>query len=345
MFVDYKMVKSRKYVVIRDLRDKVKKEDFQIVEEELPPLKDGEVLIKVEWISVDPYLFVYPYYYGIRAPYDQQGYQVGIVEESKHADYPIGSRVVCHKGWRDYTVINPDTKYEGFGEKTYKLPDIQGLSPSLGVGVLGMPGVTAYYGFLDICKPKAGETVVVTGAAGAVGSIVGQLAKVKGCKVIGFAGSDEKVAWLENNLGFDKAFNYKTVDAAKALKEAAPGGVDCYFDNVGGELSSTIINQMNLFGRVSVCGCISVYGEDFANLPKATIVQPALVFKQMTIEGFHCFRWNDAQWMEAIKELTKLIKTGQIKATEHITEGFNKLPDSFIGMLAGENFGKAVVKV
>lgn len=148
------------------------------------------------------------------------------------------------------------------------LPAFDKLPLSLGVGILGMPGNTAYFGFLEICQPKAGETVVVSGAAGAVGSVVGQIAKLKGCRVIGFAGSDEKCQWLTNELGFDHAINYKKSDHRLALSKAAPNGVDCYFDNVGGELSSTVIQQMNLFGRVSVCGSISSYNGPTDELPK-----------------------------------------------------------------------------
>lgn len=336
------MVKARKYVVKKHFQGVPKRDDYELVEEQLPALKDGEILVKAEYISVDPYLRAYNPFNPV--PYDQFSYQVASVQESKNADYPVGTRVVSHKGWRDYTILSPNVKSAQPGDKVYKLPDLQGLSPSLGVGAVGMPGVTAYFGFLEICKPKAGETVVVTGAAGAVGSIVGQIAKIKGCKVIGFAGSDDKVAWLEKDLGFDKAINYKTADATKALKEAAPKGVDCYFDNVGGELSSIILSQMNLYGRVSVCGSISSYNEDMSKMPKATILQPSLVFKQLKVEGFLVWRW-DGQWDEAFVELVKWIKSGQLKAREHVTEGFDKLFDAFIGMLAGENFGKAVVKV
>ena len=174
---------------------------------------------------------------------------------------------------------------------------MKGLSESLGVGAVGMPGATAYFGFLELCQPKAGETVVVTGAAGAVGSLVGQIAKIKGCKVIGFAGSDEKVQWMEKELGFDKAINYNTADAQVALKAAAPNGVDCYFDNVGGELRSIIIGQMNSRGRVSVCGSISSYNDDPSQMPKASILQPSIVGNQLKIEGFIATRWVH-QWPE-----------------------------------------------
>lgn len=336
------MVKARKYVVKKYFEGEPKRDDFEIVEYELlTQLKDGEILVKSEWISVDPYLRAYNHRSTV--PYDQFSYQVAEVLQSKSPEYPVGCKVVSHKGWCTHAIL--DTKPSGDPtQRIYKLPDLHGLSPSLGVGAIGMPGVTAYFGFLEICKPKAGETVVVTGAAGAVGSLVGQIAKIKGCKVIGFAGSDDKVQWLEKELGFDKAFNYKTVDANAALKEAAPQGVDCYFDNVGGELSSIIMGQMNQFGRVSVCGSISAYNADPTKIPKATILQPSLVFKQLKVEGFMVWRWAD-RWTEALVQLIQWIKSGKIQAREHKTEGFDKIFDAFIGMLAGENSGKAVVKV
>ncbi|CAG9786033.1 unnamed protein product [Diatraea saccharalis] len=329
------MVKARKYVVKNYFQGAPKKTDYEVVEEELPTLKDGEVLTKAEWISVDPYLRAYNPQQ--KVPYDQYSIQVAVIIESKNADYPVGSKVISQKGWVDYSIVNPKTE-----QKFYKLPNLDGLSPSLGVGAVGMTGVTAYYGFLDLCKPKEGETVVVTGAAGAVGSLVGQIAKIKGCRAIGFAGSDDKVKWLEQELGFDKAFNYKTINVAKALKEAAPNGVDCYFDNVGGEISSVIMRQMNLYGRVSVCGSISAYNE-YPKQPKATILQPIIVAKQLKVEGFLVWRWEN--WSTAFTDLVKWIKSGELKAEEHVTEGFDNIFDAFIGMLAGENKGKAVVKV
>ncbi|XP_049869301.1 prostaglandin reductase 1-like [Pectinophora gossypiella] len=334
------MVKARKYVVKNLFQGFPKKSDYEVVETELPPLKHGEILVKTEWVSVDPYLRAYNYL--TPAPYDQFSYQVGVILESKSAQYPVGKRIVSHKGWCDYYVLDTTVEPEFF-DRIYLLPNMQGISPSVAIGAAGMPGITAYFGFLEVCKPKEGETVVVTGAAGAVGSLVGQIAKIKGCKVIGFAGSDAKVQWLEKELGFDKAFNYKTVDAYKALKEAAPKGVDCYFDNVGGEISSIIINQMNEYGRVAVCGSISAYNENPGNVPKASILQPAVVSKQLTISGFVVSRWTD-RWAEGVTQLITWIKEGKLKAREHITEGFDNVFDAFVGMLNGENTGKAVVK-
>ncbi|XP_064072056.1 prostaglandin reductase 1-like [Vanessa tameamea] len=337
------MVKARKYVVKKHFEGVPKREDFEIVEYDLPPIQNGEVLVKTEWVGVDPYQRAYNRRYPV--PYDQFGFQVGVVDDSKDPRYPVGTRIVSHNGWCDYSIINANVQpSNSLLHTVYKAPDLKGLSPSLAVGAVGMPGATAYFGLLELCQPKPGETVVVTGAAGAVGSLVGQIAKIKGCRVIGFAGSDDKVDWLVKDLGFDRAFNYKTADIRKVLKEAAPNGIDCYFDNVGGEISSIIMNQMNNFGRVSVCGSISSYNDDPTKLATAPIVQMDIVMKQLKIEGFLVPRWL-GRWPEAFSELVKWIKSGDIKTKEHVTEGFDKIFDAFVGMLAGENTGKAVVKI
>ncbi|XP_046959917.1 prostaglandin reductase 1-like [Vanessa cardui] len=337
------MVKARKYVVKKYFEGLPKRSDYEIVEYEIPPLKDGEILVKTEWISVDPCLRIYHRVHPL--PYDQFSYQVGIVEQSKDPKYPVGTRIVSNEGWRDYAVIDMAKEAsDNILDAKYKLPDLKGMSPSIAIGTAGMPGISGYFAFLEVCQPKAGETVVVTGAAGAVGSVVGQIAKIKGCKVIGFAGSDDKVEWLEKELGFDKAINYKTTDIQKELKAAAPNGVDCYFDNVGGEMSSIIIGQMNKRGRVVVCGSISSYNEDQTQLPKATILQPSILANELRVEGFVVMSWLD-RWPEAIEQLITWIKNGQLKPTEHVTVGFDKIFDAFVGMLAGENIGKAVVKV
>lgn len=336
------MVKAQKYIVKNTFRGMPKREDYEIVDEELPPIKDNEILVKSEWISVDPYLRGFNAH--LKVPYDQFSYQVGEVIESKNSDYPVGTRIVSHRGWRTHSIINPTIKTEDLSDSIYKLPELKGLSNSLGIGVVGMPGATAYFGFLEICKPKAGETVVVTGAAGAVGSLVGQIAKLKGCRVIGFVGSDDKVQWLENELKFDKAINYKTANILKELNEAAPKGIDCYFDNVSGELSSIILSRMNFYGRVSCCGSISSYNEDITQMPKASIIQPSVVFRELKMEGFMANRWRD-QWPIAFNEIVQWIKSGQITVREQVYEGFDKLFDAFVGMLAGDNLGKAVVKV
>jgi prostaglandin reductase 1 len=261
------------------------------------------------------------------------------VTESKNDEFPNGSIIYGLFGWRSHTIVNPKDFPK---HNLYALPDFKGLPSSLAIGYLGMTGNTAYFGFLEICQPKAGETVVVTAAAGAVGSLVGQIAKIKGCRVIGFAGSYDKCKWLEDELGFDVAINYKTGDMAKALKTAAPNGVDCYFDNVGGELSAIIITQMNLFGRIAACGAVSEYNNQKEFLTRSTQID--FIFKQLKMEGFVVYRWVD-RWMEGIKQILEWILQGKIKYRETITEGFENMPQSFIDVLKGNNFGKAVLKV
>lgn len=260
------------------------------------------------------------------------------VLETKNEKFPKGAIVFAQVGWRSHTIVDPSKQQK---QDFYVLPDFGGLPSSLAVGALGMPGNTAYFGFLEICQPKEGETVVVTGAAGAVGSLVGQIAKAKGCRVVGFAGSDDKCKWLEDELGFDKAINYKHGDLAELLKEAAPKGVDCYFDNVGGELSALILTQMNVYGRISVCGAISGYNDQTFQVQPP---QKFFVFNQLKMEGFIVWRWAD-RWIEGITEMAKLINAGKIKYHETITLGFENTPKAFIEMLRGKNTGKAVVKV
>jgi prostaglandin reductase 1 len=261
------------------------------------------------------------------------------VLDSRNKKFPIDSIVYALVGWRSHTVVNPDD----FAKNNLSvLPDFGGLPVSLGIGYLGMPGVAAYFGLLEICKPKPGETVVVTSAAGSVGSLVGQIAKIKGCKVIGFTGSDDKCRWVEEELGFDKGINYKVGKLAKALKAAAPDGVDCFFDNVGGELSTIIINQMNFYGRIACCGAVSEYNCDVE--PKLRSTHTTFILKQLSMEGFLVFRWSD-RWIEGITQIKEMILEGQVKYRETITDGFENLPEAFIELLEGRNYGKAVLKV
>merc|ERR1712183_1227108 len=218
-----------------------------------------------------------PYTIRMPPPFTMIGSSVAVVEESKHSSFPKGSTIIIYAGWVERGIANPDEMGSG---RIRKAADMGSLSKSLLLGACGMPGNTAYFGLLEICKPKAGETVVVSGAAGAVGSLVGQIAKIKGCKVIGYAGTDEKCAWLKG-LGFDFAFNYKKCKVAETLKTGAPAGVDCYFDNVGG-------------------------------YSKTTDVLPLCVFKELKVEGFLVGRWI-ARWMEGITAMAGWIGTGEVK--------------------------------
>ncbi|XP_050429026.1 prostaglandin reductase 1-like [Adelges cooleyi] len=336
------MVKAKKFILDKSFAGAPKEDNFKLVEEQLGELKKGEILVEAIWISVDPY--IRPYSNHVPAGTTVMGSQIAKVISSNNENFAEGQLVFCSTGWKTHSIINPSLLEKDIMPRFYALPNFGNLSSSLGLGVLGMPGNTALFGFLNICDPKPGETVVISAAAGAVGSHVGQIAKDLGCYVIGFAGSDDKVKWLKETLKFDAAFNYKTKDVTAALLEAAPQGVDCYFDNVGGEFSSAVIYRMNNSGRVSVCGSISSYNANTKELPKVPMLQPAIVFKQLKIEGFIVSRWGD-KWMSGIERNLNLIKEGKLIYPEHITAGFENLPQAFMGMLKGENIGKALVKV
>jgi len=332
------MVKAKSYLYQYKFKGFPKRSDLLIVEDELPEIKDGEFLAEAVYLSVDPYMR--PYANNLPTGSTMIGSQIAKITDSKNPNYPVGKYVCGNFGWTTHTITTGNEKNKA---KPYILPDFGDLPLSLGLGVLGMPGSTAYFGFLEICKPKEGETVVVSGAAGAVGSLVGQIAKIKGCTVIGIAGSDDKGKWLKEELGFDHFINYKTEDVEKALKAAAPNGVDCYFDNVGGDISSTVIYQMNQFGRISVCGAISSYN----NIETARLERPLqmpIISKQLRMEGFVNSRWID-RYLEGIQQNLQWVKEGKLKYRETITEGFENMFDAFTSMLRGKNTGKAIVKV
>ena len=297
-------------------------------------LKNGQFLVKAEYISTDPYMRSFAN--KKLTPYEQFGFQVGKVVESKNPEYPVTMNVVSHSGWRDYVVLNGEPD-DIFNIKPYD-PQVGDLPLSLAVGALGMPGMTAYLGLLEVCKPEPGEVVCVSSAAGAVGSIAGQIAKLKGCKVIGFAGSDEKVRILTEELGFNHAFNYKTVKNVKEAIFSVSDGIDCYFDNVGGELSLNIMGCMNNNGRVAVCGSISSYG-------KPAELNLIAVPPTVNLQSFSFTEWDWQQQKLALQQLREWIGRGSIKVKESVIDGFEELPDSFIAMLRGDKIGKVVVKV
>ena len=206
-----------------------------------------------------------------------------------------------------------------------------------------MPGMTAYFGFLEICHPKPGETVLISGAAGAVGSLVGQIAKIKGCRAVGIAGTDDKVAWLTGELGFDAAFNYKTTpDYVAKLKELCPKGVDCYFDNVGGRVTDSMLRVLNNYSRISICGQSSQY--NLAKPERGVRPYAYLLSKQIKAEGFIIYSWTD-RYPEGIAQMSQWIKDGKLKYREQLLEGFENLPRALIGILQGENMGKMLVAI
>lgn len=311
-----------------------KASDFELKKEQLRPITDGEVLLEALFLSVDPYMR--PYSKTMMKEGDVMiGAQVARVIQSLNPAFPVGSNVVASSGWRTRSIS------DGKG-LTLMLADWPKDVPlSLGVGAIGMPGLTALYGLEEVCEIKKGETLLVNAAAGAVGSLVGQIGKIKGCKVVGCAGTDEKVQWIKE-LGFDCAFNYKTVPSLEeALKKAAPEGYDCYFENVGGDFSTAVMPLMRQFGRIAVCGSISMYNDTTPQ--SGPYIHTHMIFKQLRMEGFLVHRWVHKN-PEALKRLMGWVREGKLKCSEHVTEGFANMPAAFMGMLRGDNTGKAVVK-
>ncbi|MCX6120536.1 MAG: NADP-dependent oxidoreductase [Ignavibacteriales bacterium] len=312
---------------------------FKLVRSAIPLPMNEQVLLRTRILSVDPYMrgrmndrrsYVAPF----QLNEVLTGGVVGEVVESKSNNFIEGDFVVGNLGWQDYSIA---------GEKELRKinPEIAPVSTAL--GVLGMPGLTAYFGLLDIGRPKQGETVVVSGAAGAVGTIVGQIAKIHGCHVVGIAGSDKKTKYLIDELGFDSALNYKTTPhLRKALKEACPNGVDIFFDNVGGEISDAVISLINNNARIPLCGQISLYNE--AQIPMGPRLQPRLLTFSALMKGFIIHNYED-RFEEGIHQMGVWLKEKKLKYAETVVEGLENAPKAFIGLFAGENIGKQLVKV
>lgn len=313
--------------------------DFEFAGEEAPVPKDGEVLLKTLYVSVDPYLRgrmndTESYIPAFQLGKPLQSGVVAEVVESKNEKFKPGDFVTGSLDWKEQQV-SP-------GQGLTKVNRDQApLSAYL--GILGMTGLTAYVGLTEIGKPKAGETLVVSGAAGAVGSVVGQIGKILGCRVVGIAGSDEKVALLRSKFGFDEAINYKTtLDMSQAISKACPGGVDIYFDNVGGEISDAVLANINKHARIPVCGAISLYNA--TQVPQGPRVQPILVVKSALMQGFIVSDFS-ARFPEAIRQLSEWLQAGKLTYLETIVEGFDQIPQAFIDLFEGRNNGKMIVKV
>jgi NADPH:quinone reductase len=314
-----------------------KESDFSLVEAPIPALTSGQVLLRTRFLSVDPYMRgrmtgVRTYADPVDIGQIMVGATVGEVVQSMNPQFRVGDSVAGYWGWQEFAVSD--------GRGLQKLdPSLAPVSTAL--GVLGMPGMTAYFGFLEICQPKPGETVVVSGAAGAVGSLVGQIAKIKGCRAVGIAGTDQKVAWLTGEVGFDAAFNYKTAGNLVAkLKELCPNGIDCYFDNVGGAVTDAVMPLLNVFARISICGQISQYNATAPEMgPRPFIL---MLGKQVRAEGFIVSRWMN-RTAEGVAQMAQWIKEGKLKYREDIVQGFENAPRALIGVLSGDNTGKMLV--
>ncbi|MBF0315911.1 MAG: NADP-dependent oxidoreductase [Oligoflexia bacterium] len=314
---------------------------FRLEKSYLPStLQEEEVRVQGVYYSVDPYMrgrmneaksYIAPF--ELHKPII--GGVVATVMESSSRDFKKGDFVLGMLPWATEAIVS--------ARDLQKL-DSQVNPLSLYLGVLGMPGLTAYFGLLDIARPQANETVVVSGAAGAVGAVVGQLAKLHGCKVVGIVGSDEKAQILKDKLSFDECINYKKVsNIAKAIQESCAKGVDIYFDNVGGEISDSVIKHSNPHGRVVVCGQISLYNEDLQNIPLGPRLLPMVLIRSLLVKGFIISHYQK-RFHEGMDALGKLVREGKIKPLETVMEGFEQLPQAFMGLFSGKNIGKMVVK-
>jgi NADPH-dependent curcumin reductase CurA len=331
-------MKNRKFTLRSRPQGLVRPENFNFVEENVPPLAAGEVLVRNEVVSLDPthriWMSDMPQYMPpIQLGEVIRSLGVGRVEQSNSPEFKPGDRVAGLLGWQDYSVHTSGLQLLPAG---IDLPSTAFLS------VLGIAGLTAYFGLLEVTSPKAGETLVVSGAAGAVGSLVGQIGLIKGLRVVGIAGGRDKCQHLTRDLGFHGAIDYRSEDVGEALGKLCPKGVDVYFDNVGGPVSEAVWSKMNLFGRVSVCGMISTYNEAEPQPGPASF--PLILMKRLTVRGFIYFDFADKH-PAAVRELYAWVKEGRLKYAEDIVTGLENAPTALNKLFNGTNTGKLMVKV
>ena len=328
---------NRQILLVEKPTGKLAPEHFKLVEARIPEPKDGEVLLRVRYISLDAanraWMHGATYRSAVETNTVMAGGGIAEVVSSKAPGFAAGDIVFGDTGWQDYAAVP--------AKQLNKMPRVEPMTHLL--SVYGIAGLTAYFGLLHVGKPNPGETVVVSAAAGSVGSIVGQIAKIKGCRVVGIAGGKEKCHWLTSTLGFDAAVDYKDGAVFKALKAAAPKGIDVYFDNVGGDILEACIAQMNLRGRIACCGAISQYdGTPSATGPRG--VPGLIVVKRLTMQGFivmDFMKHND----QALTDLQSWVASGQLKVQEDVIAGLEHTPQALIGLLAGENRGKRMIKL
>ena len=317
--------------------DKLAAEHFRLTQGPVPTPGEGEVLLRTRYISLDAanraWMQGATYRSALEGGQVMAGGALAEVVESNVGHLKPGDTIFADTGWQDYAVLP--------GKRLEKLPALEPVTHLM--SVYGIAGLTAYFGLLHVGKPKAGEAVVVSAAAGSVGSIVGQIAKIKGCRVVGIAGGKDKCHWLTSELGFDAAVDYKDGAVFKALRAAAPDGIDVYFDNVGGDILEACLAQMNNRGRIACCGAISQYdGVPSAHGPRG--VPGLIVVKRLIMQGFIVMDYMD-QRDQALKDLQSWVAAGQLKVQEDIIDGLENTPKALIGLLAGENRGKRMIKV
>ncbi len=315
---------------------------FKLVEEEVPALESGQILIKVMWLSLDPYMRgrmndVKSYAKPLQIGDVMTGESSGLVVASRSDRFQAGDYVTAHMGWQTMIVADDD-------EPRLMKVDLKNGTLSAHLGVVGMPGRTAFYGLMEVGKPSAGETLVVAAASGAVGSVVGQIARIKGLRVVGIAGGEDKCRYVREELGFDECLDYKTGNLSEKLKAACPDGIDIYFENVGGDVTRAVAPLLNKGARVPICGYISNYNDQ--DITQAET--PFHILKALQDVPEHRFfvvtEWQDS-WQQTTEQLGAWVRSGQIKYREWIGEGLENAPELFRGLLRGRNFGKQLVKI
>jgi len=315
-----------------------KSEDFRLVDSELPELSEGEILIESKFLSLDPYMRgrmndTKSYAPSVKLGDVMTGEAVGKVIKSRNRKIKEGYFVNAHIGWQEYG------KTDGNSVRIID-PNLAPISTAL--GILGMPGLTAYFGLLNICKPLPGDTVDVSAASGAVGAVVGQIAKIMGCRVIGIAGSEQKIDYCSSELNFDFVINYKKENVINKILEYAPEGVDVYFDNVGGEISDAVISNIAIGGRIAICGQISLYNLEEPSMGPR--MGGTLLINQASMQGFLVFQFK-SQYQDGLIRLSDWVRKGSLKYKEDIIDGIENVPKAFIGMMNGKNFGKLLIRL
>jgi NADPH-dependent curcumin reductase CurA len=328
---------NRQILLAEKPTGKLASEHFRMMEGTIPEARDGEVLLRVRFISLDAanraWMHGATYRAAVEANTVMAGGGIGEVVSSRAPGLSAGDIVFGDTGWQEYAAVP--------AKHLTKMPKIEPMTYLL--SVYGIAGLTAYFGLLDVGKPKVGDTVVVSAAAGSVGSIVGQIAKIKGCRVVGIAGGQEKCHWLTSELGFDAAVDYKDGAMFKALRAAAPNGIDVYFDNVGGEILEACLAQMNNRGRIACCGAISQYdGVPSAGGPRG--VPGLIVVKRLTMQGFIVTDYMERR-NEALRDLQSWVASGTLKVQEDVIDGLENTPKALIGLLAGDNRGKRMIRL
>lgn len=326
-----------------------KESDFAIVEAPVPVPKDGEMLVRAHYLSADP---LQRYRMDATSGYGKtlvegdvvKGRLVGEVVQSRHPDYRVGDFVEGMLGWQEYAISDGSTRRAEYAPGISRVdPTIAPVSTAL--GILGFPGVTAYFALMEICRPRPGETIVISSAAGAVGSLAGQMAKIKGARVVGLAGTDEKVDYITKELGFDVGINYRsTPDLLAALKAACPNRIDAHFDNVGGAIADTILQHMAWHSRIALVGNMSANARADRNAATRPEYQHLVMSSRVRMEGFIVYDYEDRQ-DEARRAIARWLRDGKITYRETILDGFENAPRAFISMMQGGNIGKQLVRL